>query len=118
MRTVVIMVVLAASLVGAARADAAVQVRTPPKDAFCLDRIPLGVRLRAPGPRLYSITVYGPRGRRVFRRSGVARTAWRLFRFRPIDDPRIRYGVTRYRVVYRAAGQVPKTFVMRVLCGE
>jgi len=109
---------VAVSLAVVPAASASIAVRKPPQEAFCTDRIRVGVRHSGSGPRLFSISIYGRRGQRVVYRSGVARARWRIFFFRPINHPPVRTGYTTYRTVYRLAGQEPRTFRTRVLCGE
>ena len=114
-------VALALGAVTATPAEAVVLVSAPPRTAFCLDRIKLGVWYQAysGGSRRYRVAVFNPAGRRVFLRTGIAPSSrWRIFRFRPIDYPGVRFGWSRYRVVYRNPTWGRAVFRIRVLCGE
>jgi hypothetical protein len=117
----VLFLMTATVLIFASVASADVLVHAVKRNAFCTDRIRVGVWYQAwsGGPRAYSISVYNPSRRRIFYRRGLASTTWRFFSFRPIALPGVRFGHGTYKTVYRNAGfPGPVVYRTDVLCGE
>src|SRR5439155_7213284 len=72
-----------------------VLVQPPESRRYVGDLMTFGVWYQSysGGPRRYSLSVYSPRGRRVFYVAGAATTKWRIYRYAPQD-------VGLYRTVF------------------
>jgi hypothetical protein len=112
-------VAASASLASAPAATASVLVAVPPRNAFCLDAIRVGVWYQSfsGGSRRYSVSVYNPAGKLILDRRGLATTRWRYFYFRPIGFKGSVAGI--YKTIYRSPSfRGPAVFRTRVYCGE
>jgi len=100
-------------------AEATVLVSVPPRNAFCLDAIQLGVWYQSfsGGSRQYRVSVYNPGGKLIIDKRGRATTRWRYFYFRPIGFKGSVAGI--YKTIYRSPSfRGPAVFRTRVYCGE
>lgn len=100
-------------------AEAVVVVSAPPRDAFCLDKIRIGVWYQAfsGGSRRYRVSVYNPAGKLILDKRGIATNHWRYFYFRPIALKGRVAGI--FKTIYRSPGfRGPAVFRTRVYCGE
>jgi hypothetical protein len=88
-------------------AEAAVAVKAPPKSVCLGKKIRVGVRRRLPGKRSFTINILDPSNRKVWSKTGTARSTWRYWKFRPG-----RLGT--FKTVYKRPGR-DRTFRTKVV---